>query len=192
VDFWKGIIALNSKSSDLSVTPPRLRAPQLDFCNRHCKKQLSQHLISLPSRLGVTAVAMTKKSTHPQPSVNRRTEARISAKGEIRYLPTRAAKDWRFLTGRLLDCSPHGIGIECAHAMDVDDDFIVKVHVGKLRLAVYRVQNVRPWDAGYRIGGEFIGLLIDPGDVDHDAIVEALAGVRVESDTSPSNPRELK
>jgi hypothetical protein len=61
--------------------------------------------------------------------------------------------------------------------MEVGDDFIVKVRVGKLRLAVYRVQNVRPWDAGYRIGGEFIGLLIDPGDVDHDAIVEALAGV---------------
>lgn len=123
------------------------------------------------------AAAMTKKSTHPQPIVNRRSEARISAKGDIRYLPTRAAKDWRFLTGKLLDCSCHGIGIECAHAMEEGDDFIVKVHVGKLRLAVYRVQNVRPLDAGYRIGGEFIGLLIDPGDVDHDAIVEALAGV---------------
>lgn len=124
---------------------------------------------------------MTKKSTHPDTIVNRRKEARSTAKGEIRYLPVRAAKDWRFLKGHLLDCSRHGIGIECAHAMEVGDDFIVKVHVGKLRLAVYRVQNVQTRDAGYRIGGEFIGLLIDPGEVDHDAIVEALAGVRPET-----------
>src|SRR4051812_16384736 len=115
--------------------------------------------MGLPSRLGVMTAAMTKKSIHPEPIVNRRTEARFPAKGQIRYLPTRAAKDWKFLTGRLLDCSRHGIGIEVAHAMELGDDFIVKVRVGKLRLAVYRVQNVQTWGAGYRIGGEFIGLL---------------------------------
>jgi hypothetical protein len=63
--------------------------------------------------------------------------------------------------------------------MEPGDDFIVKLLVGKLRLAVYRVQNVRPWDPGYRVGGEFIGLLVDPDEVDHEAIVVALAEGRI-------------
>ena len=36
-------------------------------------------------------------------------------------------------------------------------------------------ENVQPRDGGYRIGGGFIGLLTDPDEVDHDAIIEALS-----------------
>src|SRR5436309_3081633 len=87
---------------------------------------------------------VTTKSVQSQPIANRREEARFPAKGVIRYLPTRAAKSWRFLTAQLLDCSAHGIGIECDEPMAPGDDFIVKLHLGKLRLAVYRVQHIAP------------------------------------------------
>ena len=134
-----------------------------------CKNWRARHLIACDK-------SMAEQVAQIERQVNRRGEARFAAKGQVRYLPTRAAKEWKFLTARLLDCSPHGIAIECTQPMDVGDDFIVKVRVGKLHLAVYRVQNCRPTNDGHRIGGEFVGLLIDPGDVDHDAIVKALAG----------------
>src|SRR4051812_4817413 len=113
---------------------------------------------------------MRKKSSDLPTVTDRRCEQRFPARGQIRYLPTRAAKDWRFLAGRVVDCSAHGIGMECEEPLGIGDDFIVKLRMGKMRLAVYRVQNVASKDGSYRIGGEFIGMLIDPGDVDHEAI----------------------
>jgi hypothetical protein len=106
---------------------------------------------------------------------NRRREPRISANRQIQYLPTNAAQNWQFLDAQLLDCSPHGLGMECHDPLAAGEDFIVKLVIGKVRLAVYRVKSVAPIETGYRIGAEFIGLLVDPDEVDHDAIVAALA-----------------
>ena len=122
---------------------------------------------------------MTKKTALVEPSTNRRGEPRFPGNGQIRYLPARAAKDWRFLNARLLNFSGHGIAIEAPESMDIGDDFIVKVRIGKIRLVVYRVQNTVRGSRGYRIGGEFLGFLSDPDEVDHDLIVEALSGLGI-------------
>ena len=119
--------------------------------------------------------AALRRNQNPGPALeNRRKEPRFAANGQVNYLPTRAAKDWRFLSGRLLDCSAHGIGLECAQPMELGDDFLLKIRMGKTRLAVYRVLDVRNWSGGYRVGAEFIGLLVDADEVDHDAIVASL------------------
>jgi hypothetical protein len=113
---------------------------------------------------------------------DRRSEGRFGVERTVQYLPVKAAKDWHFLTGQLLDCSPHGVGMECGEPMAVGDDFILKVRLKKLRLLIYRTQNVSQRHNVYRVGGELIGALTEPNEFDLDELVESLAGIRKEDE----------
>ena len=56
--------------------------------------------------------------------------------------------------GYLADCSPHGVSVLLRHAMDVGDQFVLKVYLDQARLVVYNVRHSQPeGDGWYRVGG---------------------------------------
>ena len=85
----------------------------------------------------------------------------------------------QFESARLVDCSPHGVGILLGHALPVAGHFLVKLKYRQRTLLVlYAVKHCREADDEpglYRIGAQYAGEITGPDEaVQAEAIYEAL------------------
>ena len=107
---------------------------------------------------------------------NRRTEPRMPCVRVIDILPCRAGKEWKFLSCELTDCSLHGLGVVSQEAVDVGQQFLVKLKIsGSVKLLLYTVHNCSGWErSNYRIGARFSGFAAQELGEDLEKVLEAL------------------
>ena len=107
------------------------------------------------------------------PGDERRREPRAACSRPIAILPY--CED-RFLHGRFVDCSVHGVGLIVPQPLAVDENFLLKLRGESLTLLVYVIRNCRPADGSFRIGGELCGCIGTAANVGDRAILTMLLG----------------
>jgi hypothetical protein len=107
-------------------------------------------------------------------SAEKRQEPRHAANRMIELLPCANTGAWSVIEASLVDCSAHGLGFLVDRPMRADEEFLVKLRVGKLMLLLYTVQHCRVENGRYRVGAKFTGLVADKFNGDGKAILNAL------------------
>jgi hypothetical protein len=109
-------------------------------------------------------------------SDNRRGEPRVPAHRVIDVLPCRAAKEWKFLSAELIDCSRSGLALLVTEPMEVGAQFLVKLKLaGSVTMLLYTVHNCAAWERSrHRVGARFSGLAASELTADPEKIMEAL------------------
>ena len=103
---------------------------------------------------------------------DRRKERRTTC--DVVIMPCGTMAAGKFRKARMIDCSPHGIGLLATRPLPLGDPFLLKVRLKRIILVVYTVRNCVELDGGiHRIGAELTGF-IGPHDCDAQAIFEAL------------------
>ncbi len=104
----------------------------------------------------------------------KRQEPRHAANRMIELMPCKNSPAWRVIEAELVDCSAHGLGFLIDRPMASDEEFLVKLRLGKLMLLLYTVQHCRPENGRFRVGAKFTGLVADKFNGDAQAILNAL------------------
>ena len=118
---------------------------------------------------------------------NRRAEPRLAVTRTIEILRCSASaagsSPWRFMPAELTACSLHGVGLLLHEALDVGQQFLIKLKTpDRLRLLLYTVQNcafrdtVRAGGPRYRIGARFSGFAAQEFDEDLQTVLDGLSG----------------
>jgi hypothetical protein len=118
-----------------------------------------------------TSLNLTDFGAAPVPSDERRREERVACNRPIAVLPF---CDDRFLYGRFIDCSPHGVGILVPKRLALDEQFMLKLRGESITLLIYAVRNCQSLEADFRIGGELCGCIGSAGNVADRAILRLL------------------
>ena len=63
---------------------------------------------------------------------------------------------------RVMDCSPHGVGIVLHRPLPAGASFLLKLNLKPTAFAVYDVRDCRPAERGYTIGAELHGFIGSP------------------------------
>jgi len=104
----------------------------------------------------------------------RRREPRIPCDRHIDVLPCVADKTWEFKRVGLFDCSPLGLGLVFDTVIAPGEQFIAKLNVGRMALALYTVRHCQTIDARhYKVGAAFAGF-VGTEQFDPQAIVKML------------------
>jgi hypothetical protein len=108
---------------------------------------------------------------------DRRKEPRIPCDREILILPTGFSECHGFRRLGLYDVSARGVGIVSPEAIGVGEQFLAKLRLDRVLLAVYTVQHCTPAADGkhFKIGAEFIALIGRPGN-EPKAVLDSLLG----------------
>ena len=116
------------------------------------------------------------RSLEPTDFQEKRKEPRTSCRRLIDILPCQAHKDWKFITGELIDCSRGGLAVLLPEPMEVGHQFLVKLRVGgNIKLLVYTVHNCCKWErSNYRVGAKFSTFAAQHVDEDPDTLLKAL------------------
>jgi hypothetical protein len=109
----------------------------------------------------------------------KRQEPRHAANRMIELMPCSNSPAWHVLEAELVDCSAHGLGFLIDRPMAADEEFLVKLRLGKLMLLLYTVQHCRPENGRFRVGAKFTGLVADKFNGDAQAILKALTSPEV-------------
>jgi hypothetical protein len=80
----------------------------------------------------------------------------------------------QFEPATLLDCSRHGIGIVLGFALNPGEQFMVKAKLKDTVLLIYTVRNCRPFRGGFRVGGQFTGIIGGSDSRDPIQVLDAL------------------
>src|SRR5688572_20217060 len=82
-----------------------------------------------------------------------------------------------FITARLTDCSLNGLGMMTSAALEVGEQFFVRLKIEKLTLLVYTVRYCIPMKADeFRVGAKFTGYTASSFQGDMGAVITALTG----------------
>ncbi len=82
-----------------------------------------------------------------------------------------------FVTAQLTDCSLHGLGMMTSQALEVGEQFFVRLKLDKLTLLVYTVRYCIPMKAdAFRVGAKFTGYAASSFQGDMGAVITALTG----------------
>ena len=123
---------------------------------------------------GKIAGALLADDFRPDPS-QRRVEPRFARERKISILPCIADLPWSFRAAQLENCSAHGLALLVDQPMDAGEQFLVKLQLDHLVLAVYTVRHCRQaGDRLYRIGAEISGFVGAPPRYDPDSVLRAL------------------
>src|SRR5688572_2115150 len=109
--------------------------------------------------------------------MGRRAHPRTPCEKTIDVLPCKATPNWKFLQAQLIDCSLNGLSLVLQEAIEVGQQFLVKLHVdGRMTLLIYTVRNcVDCSQSLYRIGAEFSGFAAEGSETrDPEAVLRAL------------------
>ena len=109
----------------------------------------------------------------PVPPDDRRREPRVACERSIALLPYHEP---RFLNGRFVDCSVHGVGVMLMQPLPVDERFLLKLRGESVTLLVYVIRNCLPVGDQYRIGGELCGCIGTAANVGDRVILKMLLG----------------
>jgi len=116
------------------------------------------------------------RALRPSDFDERRTEPRTPCARKIDILPCHARKEWKFVTGNLLDCSRGGLAVLLAEPMEVGQQFLVKLRLDDdVKLLVYTVHNCSKWErSNYRVGARFSMFAAQHVDEDPQKVMDAL------------------
>jgi PilZ domain-containing protein len=102
----------------------------------------------------------------------RRAERRSAC--DVVIMPCGTMASGKFRKARMVDCSESGIALLATRRLPPGEQFMLKIRLKRIVLAVYTVRHCRPIDDDvYRIGAELTGF-IGPHDCDSAAIFKAL------------------
>ena len=105
---------------------------------------------------------------------DRRSEPRVACERPIAILPYHEP---RFLNGRFIDCSVHGVGVLLPQTLPVDERFLLKLRGESVTLLIYVIRNCVPIsENSFRIGGELCGCIGTAANVGDRVILKMLLG----------------
>lgn len=122
-----------------------------------------------------TEVLTSRDFDAARPGACRRREPRVRVDRAIVVIPFGFRTGLQFKPARLVDCSRRGVGLVTIDPLLSGELFMVKANLRQFVLLLYTVRHcARLQDHGYRVGGEFSGI-IGPGDErDPSDVLDAL------------------
>jgi hypothetical protein len=105
---------------------------------------------------------------------DRRREPRVPSDKAVAIRPCRPSEDRGFRPARLRDCSVHGLGLFADEPMDPGEQFMVRLQLERVVLAVYTVRHCRRAAGQYIVGAALSGFIGGSDDPNSEAIIAAL------------------
>lgn len=126
---------------------------------------MAQAIATVPTPSTPSAATAAAAAADAAPE-GRRREPRAAVDRPIVIISLSARGGMRFHPGRLIDCSPHGLGVLLSRPLPLGDRFMVQSRLRRSVLLLYTVRNCRRWQNGFRVGAEFSGVLGEPNAPD--------------------------
>ena len=104
---------------------------------------------------------------------DRRREPRVGCDRPIAVLPYHEP---RFVSGRFVDCSAHGVGVLLPQTLPVDERFLLKLRGESVTLLIYVIRNCQPVGDSYRIGAELLGCIGTAANAGDRGVLKMLLG----------------
>lgn len=130
----------------------------------------------MAERESVAGVLRRRDFMPRRTSDSQRSEPRVRVDRTIVMIPFGFRTGLLFQPARLIDCSRSGVGVVAGNPLSIGNQFMLKAKLKEFVLLIYTVRNCQPWQGGYRIGGQFSGIIGPPDERDPSDVLDALLG----------------
>jgi len=125
------------------------------------------------------ANALTASDFQTTATDERRSEPRFNCNKTISILPCTPDKDWHFQSAQLIDCSAHGLAVRTNFPIKAGDQFLAKLKLDRIILALYTVRHCRDLENNqYQLGAQLSGFIGTPDSP--EAVLQSLTNSQSE------------